>query len=162
MNSLTPEQYRNLKERGMIEEKGVKKARHVDSEPKTPQSAIEPSNKSKAFGRKRHVPGTMTKLELAYSIHLTEREKRGEIIWFAYEAMKFKLADKTYYTPDFIVLTAAHFLEAHECKGHWRMFQNDSGRIKIKVAAERFWWLDFVGVMKEPAKRGGGWKFEKF
>lgn len=58
----------------------------------------------------------------------------GSIQWYAFEAMKFKLADKTFYTPDFIVMTHEGYLEAHEVKGFWE----DDARVKIKCAAEKF------------------------
>lgn len=40
------------------------------------------------------------------------------------------MADKTFYSPDFIV-PALDCIEVHEVKGHWE----DDARVKIKVAA---------------------------
>jgi hypothetical protein len=64
----------------------------------------------------------------------------GLIQWWMYEAMKFRLADNTFYTPDFIVVTANGDLEAHEVKAYWsnanRGGWREDARVKIKVAAE--------------------------
>ncbi len=76
----------------------------------------------------------MNKLEAKYAQHLEIRKHGGHILWYSYEAIKFKLADKTYYTPDFIVMTSTGALEAHEVKGFWE----DDARVKIKCAAAKF------------------------
>jgi hypothetical protein len=52
-----------------------------------------------------------------------------------FEQIKLRLADKTYYTPDFWVLGDDDVLEFHETKGGPWM---DDARVKIKVAAERY------------------------
>ena len=58
----------------------------------------------------------------------------GEILWYSFEALRFRLADNTGYTPDFIVLRSDGVIEAHEVKGFWV----DDARVKIKVAAEMY------------------------
>jgi hypothetical protein len=72
---------------------------------------------------------------------------------FAYEVLKIKLADKTYYTPDFAVVMADDTLEIHEVKGFWE----DAARVKIKVAAEHF-----PAKFKAITKVKGSWKVEEF
>ena len=51
-----------------------------------------------------------------------------------FEAIKFRLADRTYYTPDFVVIAADGTIEIHEVKGFWE----DDARVKIKVFAEMY------------------------
>lgn len=62
------------------------------------------------------------------------RTSEKEFVWVAFEGIKLKLADKTYYTPDFFLMRSDGTLECHEVKGHWE----DDARVKIKCAAEKF------------------------
>lgn len=107
--------------------------------------------------RKRPTPGKMNKLETRYANYLEVLRHSGDILWWAFEGIKFKLADNTFYTPDFAVMLPSGEIEIHETKGHWR----EDARVKIKVAASKFP-FKFVGVQKEPASKGGAWKFEYF
>lgn len=77
----------------------------------------------------------MNKTEARYAQYLEARRAAGEVVWYAYEAFKLRLAERTFYTPDFAVLLASGRLECHEVKGgHWE----DDARVKIKVAARLF------------------------
>lgn len=89
---------------------------------------------TRIYGRARHKSGRMNKLEAAYARTLEERRAAGEIDWFIFESLKLKLADKTFYTPDFAVMLSDGQIEIHEVKGFWE----DDARVKIKVAAEKF------------------------
>jgi len=86
----------------------------------------------------------MNKTEAAYANVLELRKKAGEVKRWAFEPMKFRLADKTYYTPDFMVTFEDH-LEFHEVKGFWE----DDARVKIKVVAEMFPEFLFIAVKKD-------------
>lgn len=99
----------------------------------------------------------MNKTEEAYAYHLQARIAAGEVEWYLFEGAKLKLADLTYYSPDFMVMLKGGVLEMHECKGHWQ----DDARVKIKVAAERFPFR-FVAVKALPRNKGGGWEYEVF
>jgi hypothetical protein len=99
----------------------------------------------------------MNKLEAAYAEHLGALMAVGDVLWFKYEAIKLRLADKTFYTPDFMVLTGEEVLEAHEVKGFWQ----DDARVKIKVAAEMYPFV-FRAFSQQAKKRGGGWLEERF
>lgn len=112
-----------------------------------------PNNEAGRYALGRLPAGTMNKTEAAYADHLTLLKHAGEIEWFKFEAMKFRLADKTFYTPDFIVLLRDGFLEAHEVKGHWE----DDARVKIKVAAS-IYPLKFIAITKEKTE----WQREDF
>ena len=101
--------------------------------------------------------GAMNKTEAAYAQTLEQRKAAGEVVWYRFEGLKFRLADNTFYTPDFAVLLAGGALEAHDVKGYWQ----DEARAKIKIAADMYP-LRFIAVQALPKKAGGGWKVEEF
>jgi hypothetical protein len=101
--------------------------------------------------------GTMNKTEAAYAAELERRKQAGEVLWFRFEGVKLRLADNTFYTPDFFVMLASGQLEAHEVKGHWE----DDARVKTKVAADQYP-FQFIGVKAVAKKDGGGWSYEFF
>lgn len=109
------------------------------------------TQKMQALGRLKD--GEMNKTEAAYEQYLSHRKLAGEVLWYKFESVKLRLANKTFYTCDFFVMLANGQLEAHEVKGFWQ----EDARIKTKVAAEQFP-FQFVGVQRD----GDGWKFEKF
>ncbi|HBQ7141249.1 MULTISPECIES: DUF1064 domain-containing protein [Klebsiella pneumoniae complex] len=109
-----------------------------------------------ALGRLK--AGQMNKTETAYAQELELRKRYGEIAWYRFEGIKLRLADNTFYTPDFAVMLANGQLEMHEVKGGcW----TDDARVKTKVAADQYPFR-IIGVTKLPAKAGGGWKVEEF
>jgi hypothetical protein len=90
--------------------------------------------------------GRMNKTEAAYAQHLDALKLAGEIVGYRFEAMTLRLADRTSYTPDFLVETVdGPRLEFHEVKGFWR----DDARVKFKVAAELFPMFAFVEVKRK-------------
>ncbi len=95
----------------------------------------------------------MNKTEAAYAGELELRQRAGEIVWYRFEAIKLRLAGKTFYTPDFVVIMANGEVQFHEVKGFWR----DDARVKIKVAAEQFPFR-FIAIRKTK----GGWETEYF
>lgn len=112
----------------------------------------------KGYGRvHRHEPGEMNKTEKRYSVMLEARRFDGEILWWCFEGMKFKLAKATYYTPDFVIMTATGQIEIHEIKSYWE----DDARVKIKVAADKFPFV-FKAFKALPKKAGGGFQEEIF
>lgn len=66
----------------------------------------------------------------------------GKYLWWGFEKVKLKLADRTTYTPDFLVMRSDGRLEFHEVKGYPR----DDWRVKWKVCIEMFPICDFVLV----------------
>jgi hypothetical protein len=88
----------------------------------------------KALGRLP--PGKANKTESAYGDFLELRRRAGDVLWFKFEGMKFKLADNTFYTPDYPVLLSDGTMEMHEVKP--LNFATDDSKVKIKVAAEMF------------------------
>lgn len=91
----------------------------------------------------------MNKLEAAYAQHLDALKHAGTVAWWRYEAVGLRLADRTFYHPDFMVMMADGTLEAHETKG----FMRDDAAVKLKVAACAFPFV-FKLVKKQ---KGGAW-----
>ena len=115
----------------------------------------------------RRVAGRMNDLELRYQKYLSEQQRAGYVVKFAFEAIKLRLADKTSWTPDFYVMRPDGLIEFHDTKGTTSK-KTAKGRvkgpwieqhanIKMKVAAEmypfRFFavWLD-----------GGVWQYQEY
>lgn len=120
--------------------------------------AVPAAREERRTSEPRHVPGRMNKTEAAYG-QLLELQKRAEQIkdW-RFEAVKLRLAEKTFYTPDFMVVRFDDSICFVEVKGFWR----DDARVKIKVAAEQYPCFRFVAVRKCSKKQGGGWAEEAF
>ena len=76
---------------------------------------------------------------------------------FKFEGIKLRLADNTFYTPDFAVMLADGAPEMHEVKGFWQ----DDARANIKIAADMYP-LRFVAIHARPQKIGGCWELEEF
>lgn len=119
----------------------------------TPRAAAKAA--LQALGRLK--TGTMNATEKRYADHLEARRQAGEVVWSRFEGMKFRLADNTFYTPDFAVMLANGELECHEVKGFWE----DDARVKVKVVADQYP-LRFIAVTAATKKAGGGWAVEEF
>lgn len=111
--------------------------------------------------RRRHIPPQTrddpfsNKLEADYAARLDLMLGAREIIEWRYEHVKFRLAKKTWYTPDFMV-TYADRIEFHEVKGFWE----DDARVKWKACADLYPEYGWVAVRR--AKKGAGWQFEVY
>lgn len=116
-----------------------------------------PPSQAGRFALGRLPVGTMNKTEAAYDEYLWQQRAAGEVFWHKFEAVKLRLADKTFYTPDFMVMPDDSYLEMHEVKGFWQ----DDARVKIKVAAS-IYPFKFIAVTAIAKKHGGGWKREEF
>lgn len=101
--------------------------------------------------------GQMNKTEAAYAEHLGMLKLAGEVLWYRFEGVKLRLADNTFYTPDFAVLAKDGVMECHEVKGSWQ----DDARVKIKVAADQYPFR-FVAMKARAKKNGGGFEAETF
>jgi hypothetical protein len=106
----------------------------------------------RALGRLKQ--GTLNKTEQAYERDLKDAVSLGDVAWYRFEGLKLRLADNTFYTPDFAVMLTDGQIECHEVKGFW----TDDARVKIKVAAEMYPFR-FVAIKKA---KGGGWDREVF
>lgn len=103
-----------------------------------------------ALGRLK--TGAMNKTEAAYAEALKNRQMTGDVLWFKFEGVKLRLADNTFYSPDFAVMLADGQMEMHEVKG----FMTDDANVKIKVAADMYPFR-FLLVRAKAKKDGGGW-----
>lgn len=108
-------------------------------------------NKSYALGRLK--AGVLNKTEQAYRDHLKLLSIAGDIVWYRFEGIKLRLADNTFYTPDFAVMNKSFQIELHEVKGYWQ----DDARVKIKIAAEQYPFR-FIAV----TRKGKDWSVEEF
>ena len=108
-----------------------------------------------ALGRMK--TGAMNKTEQAYGAHLELLRQSGYVAWFKFEGVKLRLADNTFYSPDFAVMLTDGQMQMHEVKGFWQ----DDARVKIKVAADLYP-FEFIAVKAKAKKDGGGWSVEEF
>lgn len=114
---------------------------------------------SRRFARARKPnPGgqAVSKLERDYGAHLEALKRSGEIVSYKHQPLKLRLADKTYYNPDYSVHRNDDVIELVEVKGFWE----DMSRVKVKVCAEQFPEFLFVAVTRP--KKSEGWKREEF
>lgn len=109
-----------------------------------------------ALGRLK--TGTMNKTEASYEVSVLKPAlMSGEVAWYKFEGLKLRLADNTFYTPDFAVMLSTGQIQCREVKGFW----TDDARVKIKVAADLYP-FEFMAVRAVPKGKGGGWDVETF
>ena len=118
-----------------------------------PKNLLFPQSRLTMRPRPRQEAGKMNKSEEAYSRHLEALKHLKQIRRWVFEPFKLRLADRTFYEFDFMVVKEEH-IEIHEFKGHWE----DDARVKIKVAAELFPEFLFVGV----TMKKGNYEYEYF
>lgn len=114
----------------------------------------------KHFALGRLKTGAMNKTEEAYGRLLRDRQLAGEVVWYAFEAVNLRLADNTFYKPDFLVQLASGEVQVHEVKGGRAIFTEDA-RVKVKVAADKFP-FQFIVAYPRSERDGGGWDIEEF
>lgn len=122
-------------------------ARVLGIEAHIPKRAARPANLDE-WGR--------NKLEAKFGRFLDDLKARGDIKDHRFGSVKFRLAKRTWYEPDYCVIRSDNSIVIYECKGHWE----DDARVKIKVAAEMYPHLRWVAVRWVAA--AGGWDFEHF
>jgi len=111
-----------------------KNIRVIDTEKKNNYSQKIEKNIPPSYALGRLKSGVMNKTESAYYQYLQTLQKLGDILWFEFEPMNLKLADKCFYRVDFLVMVKGGQLECHEVKGYW----TDDALVKIKTAAAKF------------------------
>lgn len=113
-----------------IKSKGLKVGGTATNKPAIPQTS---KQRYEALGRMK--VRAMNKTESAYCKYLEIKKQQGEVIWYEFEPMNLRLADKCFYKVDFLILTKDFQLEVHEVKGG---FITDDALVKIKTAAAKF------------------------
>lgn len=106
--------------------------------------------------------GIMNKTERDFSLILAAQLVKGEIIGWMFEAVKLKIGDGCFYTPDFMVIeyaerwTTKNGVDCHpteikfiEVKG----FLRDDARVKFLAAQEQHKWASFE-MWKRDKKQG--------
>lgn len=106
----------------------------VFTKPAEKYSQKEAKNIPAQFALGRLKAGKMNKTEADYAKYLEALKQAGEVLWYEFEPMNLRLADKCFYAIDFLVLVKSGQLECHECKGYWQ----DDALVKIKAAAAKF------------------------
>jgi len=117
---------------------------------------------TRAKSRPRSLPGQMNKTERAYADLLSQAMLIDQVMGWRYEAIKLRLADNTFYTPDFWVQLPSGEIELHEvkaCKSDDSFLCEDDAAVKIKVAAEMY--PEFGFVMCGRLTKDRGWRIEK-
>jgi hypothetical protein len=112
---------------------------------------------AKRFTFRRREPGSKTEYEEAWE---TLIRKNAQVDQYFFERVKLRLADNTFYTPDFMVFLVSGEIEFHEVKGSWKAPGQEDSKVKIKVAAEQNRWATFrsVELRRIPKRDGGGWQ----
>lgn len=108
-----------------------------------PRSKPNDSNRRLAKALTR-APKYDSKWEEQYSVVLEARKRAGMIRDYRLKPFRLRLADGSFYTPDFMVVTNDDMIELHEVKGFWR----EAAKVRIKVAAELFGIFRFLAVTK--------------
>jgi hypothetical protein len=97
---------------------------------------------------KSRLPERMNKTEALYAVELEWERVYGRIIGWQFGAVKLRLADKTWYTPDFLVQLPDGRMRFVEIKGWLR----DDAAVKFKCAREQFPWAEFL-MLRRVKKR---------
>ncbi len=87
----------------------------------------------------------MNKTETEHARHLEHLRMEQVILAWKYESLRFRLADRTTYTPDFLVVTPER-IEIHETKGG---FIRDDAIVKFKMARELYPWFEWIMYQKK-------------
>lgn len=102
----------------------------------------------------------MNKLEAEYALYLEGLKRSEEILDYSFEPLRLILADRTTYSPDFMLIMQDLSIEMHEVKAVWSGKKTphveDDAAVKLKVAAVSFPFT-FVLVWK-----GDGWQKKIF
>ena len=112
-----------------------------------------------------HEPGSMDTVDEPYrerfdsrdeelfAGHLEQQRLSGHVFEWSYKAVKLRLGDGVWYTPDFRVINAEKTTIYYEIKG----FLREAARVRLRTAAEKHP-ARFIMVRLRPKKHGGGWE----
>jgi hypothetical protein len=132
--------------------------RAMQGKPKPPVQGPAAPNSQFALGRLPQ--GVMNKTEQRFlDWYIAPRVAAGDIVWWAFEGIKLKLAPSTFVTADFNVMFASRELWLFDVKGAKHLVEEDA-RAKLKIAADKYplplflAWPDGKGFHIEPVGRG--------
>ena len=115
----------------------------------------------RARGRVRSPKGEMNKLERRFVDEILEPKRlAGLVLWYAYEAVKLRLAKGLFLDIDFLVVQKDLSLECYDVKARWSNGQvgEEDARAKLKMAGEKFPFRVLAAVWD----RKTGWNYEEF
>lgn len=136
----------------------------VGAGPVSPAPSFTHAAQPAPVGKRHHAlgrlaPGEMNKTEARYEREvLAPAKAAGTVAWYAFEAIKLRIAPRTFLTVDFFVLAPDGILECHDVKGARAIVEEDA-KVKMKVAAAAFPFV-FRIVIPRPLRDGGGWSIE--
>ncbi len=116
----------------------------------------------------------MNKTELEFAWILEQKKRNGELIDYIFEMLIFQLADRTTYTPDFVITFPDHFeivdikargikkdvkskISGKIYKRQWSSKRDDAA-VKIKCCARLFPYVKWAYYFRE---EGGRWTREE-
>jgi hypothetical protein len=108
--------------------------------------------------RARRAPGAATKPERLYAARLERLAAEGAVAGWMWKPIRFRLAERTFYEPDFMVVLADLEVAFDEVKGARGWELDDESRTKWKVAAEAHPMFRFRGAVLAKA----GWEIEEY
>lgn len=82
----------------------------------------------------------MNKTEARFAAELDWLKREGDVAAWWFESVKLRLADRTWFTPDFLVVYSDGRLRFVEIKG----FLRDDAAVKFKVAREIHTWAEWT------------------
>ena len=150
---------REIQEAGGLQ-KWMAKAAQTPPPPRTVAKSATVRSTPQAKGRrpKNRLVGydadRMNKTETKYAELLETQRRAGKILFWRYESVKFRLADRTWYTPDFYIMRPDGTIEIHETKG----WMEEDANIKIKTVAELF--PEFLFVLVKWSNNT--WQFKRY
>lgn len=86
-------------------------------------------------------------------------DQMSNVLFDCFGSIKLRLADRTWYTPDFVVWMANGADCIFEVKGSWKAPHQEDSRVKLKVAADLYPQFQFFAAV--PNKETGGWDIEE-
>jgi len=144
MSSITKEDAERLQQRVNG------KKREVDGVPMKGRANLKPRDRG------------MNKTEALYSQRLETMKRNGVIVDWRFEPVKFRLADHTTYTPDFMVIDIDGAVVFTDTKAYWKSAGKvgieEDANVKLKVVAEQYPWFSFcIAYVKD-----GRWQFKHY
>jgi hypothetical protein len=89
----------------------------------------------------------MNKTEAKFSHRLETMKRNGLIADWRFEPVKFRLADMTTYTPDFLTIDMDGVVTLIDTKAYWakagKVGVTEDANVKMKVVAEQYPWFTF-------------------
>jgi hypothetical protein len=95
-----------------------------------------------------------SKLERLYAMELADLVRNGTVARWYYEPVTLRLADRTTYRPDFLLVFPDGTLQFVEIKGKSTSGRYNAGKAKFKIAREMYPHWQFVMLTRGK----GGWE----